>query len=149
MRLMFTRRHMLALSALAVAVPARANALPPALQEAMTAFSGGTTWRQGRVTLDIAPLVENGNAVPVMVRVQSAMTPADHVRAIAVFTERNPQPDVAVFHLVPHAGKAEVATRMRLATTQHVWALARMGDESVWAQRVEVIVTLASCIEGD
>ena len=149
MRLMLTRRHMLAVTALAVAVPARADTLTPALQDAMTAFTGGASWRQGRVVLDIAPLVENGNAVPVTVRVQSAMTPADHVRAIAIFTERNPQPDVAVFHLGPHAGKAEVATRMRLATTQHVWALARMGNDSVWAQRFEVIVTLASCIEGD
>ena len=146
---MFTRRHILAFSALAIAAPSRADAQTPALQQAMAAFTGGARWQQGRVTLDIAPLVENGNAVPVMVHVQSAMTPVDHVRAIALFTERNPQPDVAVFQLGPHAGKAEVATRIRLATTQHVWALARMGDDSVWAQRFEVIVTLASCIEGD
>ena len=146
---MLTRRHMLASTALAIAAPAQGNALPLALQETIAAFTGGSTWRQGRVTLDIAPLVENGNAVPVVVRVQSAMTSADHVRAIALFAERNPQPDVAVFHLGAHAGKAEIATRMRLATTQHVWALARMGDDSVWAQRFEVIVTLASCIEGD
>ena len=146
---MLKRRELLCLSAVVVAVPATADTLSPALQQAVRAFTGGASWREGRVSLDIAPLVENGNTVPVAVRVQSAMTASDQVRAIAIFTERNPQPDVAVFQLGAMAGKAEVSTRMRLATTQQVWAMARWADGSCWAQRLEVIVTLASCIESE
>jgi sulfur-oxidizing protein SoxY len=76
------------------------------------------------------------------------MTAADHVREIAVFTEKNPQLDVVRFHLGPANGRAEVATRIRLATSQHVVALARLSDGSVWQHSVDVLVTLAACIEG-
>ena len=75
--------------------------------------------------LDLPPLIENGNAVPLTVDVESPMTAADHVRAIHVFTEKNPQPNVASFHLGPRAGRASVATRIRLADTQTVVAIAR------------------------
>jgi sulfur-oxidizing protein SoxY len=85
--------------------------------------------------------------VPVSINVDSPMTPTDHVQRIALFTERNPAPDVVVFHLGPHNGVAQVATRMRLATTQTLTAVALMNDGSVWQQRVDVIVTLAACIE--
>ena len=77
------------------------------------------------------------------------MSAADHVQAIAIFNERNPQRDVAVFTLGPRAGKAEVATRMRLATSQRLAAVARLSDGSCWQHRVDVVVTLASCIEGE
>ena len=126
--------------------PARAT--PQALQAAIEAFADGRTPRQGRVTLDIAPLIENGNAVPVTVQVQSPMTAADHVRQIALFTERNPNPEVAVFHLGPRSGRAAVSTRIRLATSQRLVALAKLNDGSVWQQSVDVIVTLAACVEG-
>ena len=126
--------------------PARAT--PAALQAAVDGFSGGATVRDGRVTLDISPLVENGNAVPVTVRVASPMSAGDHVRRIALFTERNPHPEVAVFHLSPANGRAVVGTRLRLATSQTVVALAQLSDGSVWQQRVEVVVTLAACVEG-
>ena len=129
--------------------PAHAATLAPALVQAVQAWAGAAASPQtGRVRLEIAPLVENGNAVPIVVKVESPMTATDHVREIAVFTEKNPQLDVVRFHVGPGNGRAEVATRIRLATSQNVVALARMGDGSVWQHAVAVLVTLAACIEG-
>ncbi|EHR69655.1 hypothetical protein BurJ1DRAFT_0775 [Burkholderiales bacterium JOSHI_001] len=125
--------------------PSRAEA--PALQEAVRAWAGAAPVREGRVTLDVSPLVENGNAVPLTVRVHSPMSTADHVQAIAVFNELNPQRDMLRATLGPRAGRAEVATRVRLATSQKLVALARMSDGSVWSHTVEVVVTLAACVE--
>jgi sulfur-oxidizing protein SoxY len=117
------------------------------LAAAIAAFAGGASVKPGRVTLDVAPLVENGNVVPISVKVDSPMTEADHVTAIAVFNERNPQRDVVVFRLGVRSGRATVATRIRLATSQKLVALAQMNDGSVWSHSVDVIVTLAACIE--
>jgi sulfur-oxidizing protein SoxY len=117
------------------------------LAAAIAAFAAGAPVRAGRVQLDIAPLVENGNVVPITVAVQSPMSEADHVKAIAVFNERNPQRDVAVFHLGARAGRATVATRIRLATSQQLVAVAQMNDGSCWTHTVDVIVTLAACVE--
>jgi len=122
--------------------------LASALAEAVRAWSGGNMPRDGRVTLDIAPLVDNGNAVPISVRVVSPMTEADHVREIAVFNERNPQREVLRCELSAANGRAEVSSRIRLATSQQLVAVARLSDGSLWQQRVEVLVTLAACIEG-
>lgn len=117
------------------------------LEEAIRAWAGGAAVQAGRVKLDIAPLVDNGNTVPLAVQVDSPMTAADHVVAIAVFNQKNPQPDVVRFMLGPRAGRASVATRMRLATTQKLSAVARMSDGSYWQHTIEVIVTLAACLE--
>jgi sulfur-oxidizing protein SoxY len=125
--------------------PARAD--PPEFLAALAAFSAGAVLREGRVTLEIAPLVDNGHLVPVSLRVQSPMTAADHVQELALFTEKNPAPDVARFQLTPGVGVARVDTRIRLATSQQVAAVARMGDGSCWVHRVEVVVVLAACIE--
>nr|WP_281171445.1 SoxY-related AACIE arm protein [Inquilinus limosus] len=143
------RRGLLAAGAgLAVLVlaprPARAR---PSLEEAIRGFAGEAEIRPGRVRFDIPPLVENGNAVGVTVAVDSPMTEADHVRRIALFNEKNPQADIAIFHLGPRSGRASVSTRIRLATSQTVVALAEMSDGSVWSAEAEVIVTLAACIE--
>ena len=121
---------------------------PESLRAALAAFTGGKEARNGRVTLSIDPLVENGNAVPVSVSVQSPMTPADHVQRIAIFTPQNPLPEVVVFHLSPASGRAQVSTRMRMATTQPVIAVALMSDGSAWRHSVDVVVTLAACLEG-
>jgi len=129
--------------------PLACHATPEAQQAAMAAFAGGRAPRDGRVTLVIDPLVENGNAVPVSVKVDSPMTAADHVRRIGLFTPGNPQPEVGVFHLGPASGRAEVSLRMRMATTQSVTALALMSDGSVWRASVHVVVTLAACLEGE
>jgi sulfur-oxidizing protein SoxY len=135
------RREVLAVTLLGAALPAMAS-------PAINAFTGGAAPRNGRVAIDIAALVENGHMVPVSVQVESAMTAAEHVKRIALFTERNPLPEVAVFTLGPHNATARVATRMRLATSQRITALAEMSDGSYWQQTAEVVVTLAACIEG-
>jgi len=126
-----------------------ADATPESSSAAIAAFTGGAPLQAGRVVFEISRLIDNGNAVPVTVRVQSPMTAADHVSAIAIFNERNPQPEVAAFNLSPRSGKADVSTRIRLATSQKLVAVARMSDGSFWHQTVDVIVTLAACIEGE
>ena len=149
-----SRRTLLAagVGAGALLVQARsvqAAALPPELEAAIAAFTGGAPVREGRVTLDVAQLVDNGNAVPVTVSVDSPMTAADHVVALALFNERNPQRDVFTARLGPRSGRARVSSRIRLATTQKLVAVARMRDGSCWSRTVDVIVTLAACIEGE
>jgi sulfur-oxidizing protein SoxY len=145
------RRALLALGAAAAGValarPARAQS--GELAALVTAFSGGAAVRPGRVKLEIATLVDNGNVVPVSVNVDSPMTATDHVTAIAIFNEKNPQHDVAKFKLGPRAGKASVATRIRLATSQQLVAVAAMSDGSFWSDSVDVIVVIAACIEGE
>ena len=124
-------------------------AAPDTLAQAIAAFAGDRPVTAGRVVLDVASLVDNGNTVPISVTVDSPMTAASHVTAIAVFNERNPQRDVARFLLTQRSGRAHVSTRIRLATSQKLTAVARMNDGSCWSQTVDVVVTLAACIEGD
>lgn len=127
------------------AAPARAT--PAQQQEAIRKLVGAAAINPGRVTLDLAPLVENGNSVPLAISVDSPMTEADHVRAIHVYAEKNPQPYVAVFHLGPRAGRASVATRIRLADSQTVIAVCAMSDGSFWSGSADAVVTLAACVE--
>ena len=103
--------------------------------------------QSGKVQLDVPPLVENGNTVSLSVSVTSPMTAADHVKSIHIFNEKNPQPNVVAFHLGARAGRAQVSTRIRLADTQTVIAIARMSDGSLWSAKADVIVTLAACVE--
>jgi sulfur-oxidizing protein SoxY len=117
------------------------------LQAAIAGFTGGATPGEARVRIEIAPLVENGNAVPVTVWVDSPMTAAEHVSEIALFNELNPQRDVARFVLTPELGRARVSTRIRLASSQQLVAVARLSDGSFFAQTADVIVTLAACVE--
>ena len=126
--------------------PARAT--PAAMQEAIRNVVGSARVNTGKVTLELPPLSENGHAVPLTVRVESPMTTADHVRAIHVFTEKNPQPDVASFRLGQRAGRASVATRIRLADTQTVVAIGELSDGSFWSASADVVVTLSACLEG-
>ena len=125
------------------------NDLPADLLAAINAFTQGAPLREGRVMFEIAALIDNGNAVPILVSVTSPMTATDHVTALAVFNERNPQRDVVNAQFGPRSGRAELATRIRLTTSQKLVAVARMNDGSCWSKTVEVIVTLAACIEGD
>jgi sulfur-oxidizing protein SoxY len=133
------------LASLVVVRPARAT--PEAMQEAIRKVAGPARINRGRVKLELPPLVENGNVVPLAVGVESPMTDADHVRAIHVFTERNPQPDVLSVRLGPRAGRARVATRIRLAHTQTVVAIGELSDGSWWSDSADVVVTLAACLE--
>jgi sulfur-oxidizing protein SoxY len=146
----FSRRELLlaagaGLASLVVVRPARAT--PEAMQEAIRKVAGPARINRGRVKLELPPLVENGNVVPLAVGVESPMTDADHVRAIHVFTERNPQPDVLSVRLGPRAGRARVATRIRLAHTQTVVAIGELSDGSWWSDSADVVVTLAACLE--
>jgi sulfur-oxidizing protein SoxY len=111
-------------------------------------WAAGQPVREGKVRLHIAELVENGNAVPITVRVDSPMSATDRVQQIIVFNERNPQRDVLRASFGPACGRAEVSTRIRLATSQQLVALARFTDGSQWSHHVDVIVTLAACIES-
>ncbi len=145
-----TRRATLAFglgaAALVVVRPARADAARR--DAAIRAFTGGAEARAGRITLDLPPLVENGNAAPVTVTVESPMTEADHVRRIALVNERNPEAEVFTARLGPRSGRATLSTRIRLADTQRITALAELSDGTFWQDSADVIVTLAACVEG-
>jgi sulfur-oxidizing protein SoxY len=117
------------------------------MQSAIPDYASGAPVKPGKVKFDIPPLVENGNGVPITVSVDSPMTAAEHVTGIAVFNERNPQRDVVRFTLGPRAGRAVVSTRIRLATSQQLVAVARLSDGTFWSQGVDVLVTLAACLE--
>ena len=130
----------------ALPVPARANT-PGQMEAAIRSVTGQAKIQKGKVTLDLPPLVENGNTVSMSVTVDSPMTRENHVRAIHVFNEKNPQPNVITVRLGPRAGKAHVATRIRLADTQKVIAIAEMSDGSFWSDTVDVIITLGACLE--
>jgi sulfur-oxidizing protein SoxY len=125
----------------------RAQATPELMKAAVHRLIGEAPVRQGRVTLDIPPLVENGNTIAMSVAVDSPMTEADYVKAIHVFNEKNPQPDIISVHLGPRAGKAAFSSRIRLADSQNVLAIAEMSDGSLWSDTAEVIVTIAACLE--
>jgi len=144
-----TRREVMAGGLAAVgasALPAPAGALGQ-MDTAIRKAFGEATIRKGRVMLELPPLVENGNTVPMTVAVDSPMTRDNYVKAIHVFNDKNPQPNVVSILLGPRAGKATVATRIRLAGTQKLMAIAEMSDGTYWADTQEVIVTLAACLE--
>ena len=124
-----------------------AIATPAAMAAAIREVVGESALHQGRVKLDIPPLVENGNIVSVTVSIDSPMNELDHVKSIHIFNEKNPQPNVTIFHLTPRAGRARVSTRIRLANSQKVVAIARLSDDSFWYDSVDVMVTLAACLE--
>ena len=152
-----TRRDALkaaSIVAVGAAMPAGAQAqvqsfVPGQMEAAIRKVLGEAPIRKGKVTLDLPPLVENGNTVAMSVSVDSPMTATDYVKAIHVFTEKNPQPNVISVKLGPHAGKAEIATRVRLADTQKVTAICKMSDGSFWSDNVEVIITLGACLEDN
>jgi sulfur-oxidizing protein SoxY len=83
------------------------------------------------------------------VSVESPMTASDYVKAIHVFNEKNPQPNVVAIYLGPRAGKADVSVCIRLSDTQQVVAIAEMSDGSFWSDTVNIIVTVAACLEGN
>jgi sulfur-oxidizing protein SoxY len=125
-----------------------ADATPASMQAQIRNIIGNAEIGKGKIKLDIPPLVENGNTVPLTISVDSPMTATDYVKAIHIFNEKNPQPNVIGVHLGPRAGKAKVATRIRLADSQKVVAIAQMSDGSFWSESVDVIVTLAACLEN-
>jgi sulfur-oxidizing protein SoxY len=137
-----------AIGALPVAISVRpVEATPETMAAAIRIVTGGAAVQSGKVKLDIPPLVENGNSVPMTVSVTSPMTSTDYVKSIHVFNEKNPQPNLGNFYLKPGAGRAQVATRVRLADSQKIIAIAKLSDGSLWSVTAEVVVTLAACTE--
>ena len=124
-----------------------AAATPAMLADAIRGVVGEAPVGKGKVSIEIPPIVENGNSVPCTVTVENPMTQADYVKAIHVFNEKNPQPYVIGVALGPRAGRAGFSTRIRLADSQTVTAIAELSDGSFWSDGVDVIVTLAACIE--
>ena len=147
----YSRRQMLALSAGVAALAAGglkampAFAATEATDKLLMVFTGGKTPETGRITLTAPEIAENGNTVPISVEVESAMDDTDRVDAVMILAEGNPNPDVATFHFTPMSGAAAATTRIRLAKTQNVLAVARMADGSVYMDRKEVKVTIGGC----
>jgi sulfur-oxidizing protein SoxY len=145
------RRFFSGLAGLAAALLLRARAAraqPDPFAPLVLQVTGGAPVKFGRVTVDTPRLADNGHSVPLTVRVESPMTAADYVRSITLLSEKNPRPIMATFHLGPQAGRAEVATRVRLATTQRVLALAQLSDGSYWSGSAEVEVTESACLDA-
>jgi len=145
------RTFLAATAALPLLVRMRpANAVPTieVLQPLVQKITGGAQLRDGRVQLDIPPLSDNGNSVPLKISVTSEMSESDHVRAIHVLSEKNPRPVIAVFHLNPGCGRAEISTRIRLNGAQTILVIAAMADGSFWASSAKVIVTETACLDA-
>ena len=123
------------------------GATPAMLNTAIRNVVGEAPVRAGKVKFDIPPLVENGNTVPMTVSVESPMTADDYVKSIHVFNEKNPQPNIGNFYLTSSSGRAQVSTRIRLADTQKVVAIARLSDDTFWQVAADIVVTLAACTE--
>ena len=124
-----------------------ADATPAMLAGAIRNVVGTAVVQTGRVKIDVPPLVENGNTVPMTVSVANPMTADDYVKSIHVFNEKNPQPNIGNFYLGQRAGRAQISTRIRLADTQKIVAIARLSDGSFWSASADVVVTLAACTE--
>lgn len=119
--------------------------MEPSARAAVDRVLAGRTPQESGVTLRLPAIAENGNAVPMTILVESPMTDADHVRAIHVFADKNPSPEVASFHLTPAMGRAQVETRIRLGVTQDVIAVAETSGGRLLIGRAEVKVTIGGC----
>ena len=128
-------------------MPSIALAKKEEADEAIQKITGGAKIQEGRVTLTIPPLVENGNLVVLKVSVDSPMTANDYVKVIHVIAEGNPLPNIFTAYLTPRSGTANITTRVRLADSQRVWAIAQMNNGSFWQGSAETLVTLSACTE--
>ena len=124
-----------------------ASAVREDMADAIRKVVGNSEVKPGKVKLELPPLVENGNTVPLVVSVESPMTEADYIKAIHVFNEKNPQPDVFSVRLGPRNGRAVVGTRIKLGDSQKIVAIAETSGGQFWSASADVIVTLAACLE--
>jgi sulfur-oxidizing protein SoxY len=148
-----TRRHVaVGLASFGVALPcAGGNADAQAWNDIASRIGklvGNAPVRQGRVTLELPELAENGNLVPLTLKVDSPMTAADHVVSVHIFCERNPLATLLTVYLGPDAGEANVQANLRLATSQRVTAIAHMSDDTFWSGTARVQVGVAACVDG-
>jgi sulfur-oxidizing protein SoxY len=141
------RRRALALiaGAACLLIVRPAGATPEDLAAALAETFGARPITPGKVTLELPKLAENGAIVPVSVSVDSPMTEQNYVKRIYLFAEKNPLPRIAEFELGPHNGRARVASRIRIADSQHITAVAMMNDDSLWSAAVQVEVTVTGC----
>ena len=127
-------------------------ALPALAQEEMldplaAKVAKGAPVKKGKVTVTLPQLADNGNSVPIRIVVDSPMTEADHVKSIHLYSERNPVSNMANFYLGPRAGKAEIDSRVRLAGSQKVTAVAALSDGTFWYDAASIVVTLSACLD--
>src|SRR5262249_38119960 len=127
--------------------PAPAGATADSVAAAIREVLGEATVSEGKVKLELPPLIENGNAVPLTVSVESPMTAADPVKAIQLSNKKTPHPNVATFHLGPRAGGPKIPPRTRPADSQKVIAIAQRSDGSFWSNSVDVVAPRAACLE--
>jgi sulfur-oxidizing protein SoxY len=143
-----TRRGALLLGAgvMLTLVAVDEGAATPAEADAEIAkFTGGKPTEAGRIAIDLPEIAENGNTVPLAIKVDSPMTAGDYVSEIRVVADGNPNPGIVRFHLTPMAGRAEVATRIRLNSTENVIVLAKTSTGKFYAERKMVKVTVGGC----
>lgn len=117
------------------------------MRDAIDGFANGITPHAGPMRLEVSELVDNGNSVPLEVALEIPADSAARVTAVAVFTQKNPQPGVAVFRFGLGQSRVRVATRIRLADSQRIVALARFSDDTAWFVAADVVVALAACLE--
>ncbi len=146
-----TRRETMSLSAGAIALMIAGAHTVPAMagtgetDAAVKAFTGGTEPEVGVIKLKAPEIAENGNTVPISVSVESPMTKDDYIESVAIFAEGNPNPEVVTFNFTPRSGEAAATTRMRLAKTQNVVAVAKTSTGKVYMDKREVKVTIGGC----
>lgn len=126
-------------------VPMKAEATPESVMKAVGKLIGDKAPKEGRISMVLAEIAENGGTVPVSVMAESPMTADDYVTAMHVFADGNPFPDVASYHFGPHNGKAAVSIRLRLARSQAVVAVAEMSNGAVYIGRKKIKVTIGGC----
>jgi sulfur-oxidizing protein SoxY len=150
MTMTITRRQTLFVGAAAIAAAALGQAATPAfaannLDEMAKKFTGGAAPVEGKVKLDLPEIAENGNTVPITVSVDSPMTDADYVKEVIVLADGNPNAGIATFHFNPASGVAEANTRIRLANTQNIVAIAKTNDGKFYTAKKQVKVTIGGC----
>ncbi len=123
--------------------PARADLAKA--EKLLKELIGDRTPQEGKVRLDMPQIAENGQSVPLTAAVDSPMTAENYCKAIHILADGNPEAGVCTFRFTPASGRAEFSTRMRLAQTQNVWAVAELSDGSVWMTKTEVKVTIGGC----
>jgi len=147
----FNRREVLIGTGAAIAVAGLALSSPAAFagtksfEESYKKITAGKTLLEGRIDLDVPEIAENGNSVPLSVSVESPMSEKDYVKTVYVLADGNPSAGVATFHFTPRSGEAYAATRMRLAKTQDIIAIAEMSDGSFYKIKKNVKVTIGGC----
>ncbi len=141
------RRSFLSMFAGLCSLPSLSRAQSQVSDPAIVAVTKGARLVRERVKLEMPVIAENGNAVPLKVSVTSPMSATDYVKAIHLVSDRNPVRNMASFNLGPYSGRAELSTRVRLAGSQNVTAIAEMSDGSFWMDRTHVQVTLSACLD--